>query len=121
MTEKENGSPEATVCNVVGVQAETTEQTKSSTSVIYSKSTETSVQLAKALALLKQRPHTTMELRDRGIMMPAARIHQLRHQYGHDIVTENVTLYDTNGFRHHKCARYRLILAANTEQTGGAA
>jgi hypothetical protein len=87
---------------------------KSSTApdILESKSTATEVQLAKTMALLRTGPKTTIQLRDHGIMMPAPRIHHLRHVDGHTITVELVTLYDANGFRHSKCARYHLAAEA---------
>lgn len=76
--------------------------------VLESKSTATEIQLAKVLSLLRIGPQTTIQLRDAGIMMPASRIHHLRHVDGHQISCELLTLHDANGFRHSKCARYHL-------------
>jgi hypothetical protein len=118
MTPKnENARGEAGVHVSIGGQAEATYQSKhtqSSTApdVLESKSTATEVQLAKTLALLRIGPKTTIQLRDHGIMMPAPRIHHLRHVDGHTIASESVTLYDANGFRHSKCARYHLVREA---------
>jgi hypothetical protein len=72
------------------------------------KSTATEVQLAKVLVLLRQGPKTTLELRKHGILMPAARVHTLKHQYQFGIRTELVALYDAEGIRHRNCARYHL-------------
>lgn len=77
--------------------------------ILASKSTAIDVQLAKVVALLRQGPKTTIQLRSRGIMMPAARVFQLRRQHDLNISTELVTLYDTEGIRHQKCARYHLV------------
>lgn len=85
--------------------------------ILESKSTSTEVQLAKALVLLRTGPKTTMELREHGIMMPAARIHHLRHVEGHTISSQWVTLYDANGFQHSKCARYHLDAEAQAKET----
>lgn len=76
--------------------------------VLTNKSTSTEIQLEKLLVLLRTGPKTTIQLRDNGIMMPAAQIHHLRHVDGHTISAQLVTLYDANGFRHSKCARYHL-------------
>src|SRR5471032_1978495 len=77
--------------------------------VLNSKSTATEIQLAKLLALLRQGPKTTIELRQHGIMMPAARVFQLKYELDHVITTELLPLYDAQGIRHRKCARYHLI------------
>jgi hypothetical protein len=76
--------------------------------ILGSKSTTTEVQLAKVLTLLRQGPKTTMELRDHGIMMPAARVFQLKRERRYAITTELLTLFDAQGIRHAKCARYHL-------------
>lgn len=85
--------------------------------IINNKSTATAVQLDKTMALLRQGPKTTMDLRDHGIMMPAARVFQLKHERNQNIASELVTLYDANGYRHRKCARYHLIADASVEVT----
>ena len=76
--------------------------------ILGSKSTVTEVQLAKLLVLLRQGPKTTMELRDHGIMMPAARVFQLKREHKYAITTELLALFDSQGIRHRKCARYHL-------------
>lgn len=85
-------------------------QPKSTTDaeILASKSTAIEVQLSKVLALLRQGAKTTIELRRHGIMMPAARVFTLKHDLGHVITTELVALYDAEGIRHRKCARYHL-------------
>ncbi|NHZ97482.1 helix-turn-helix domain-containing protein [Massilia sp. CCM 8734] len=80
--------------------------------VLASRSTATAVQLAKIMVLLRQGPKTTMELRDHSILMPAARIFQLKREHGHTITTELLPLFDNQGVRHSKCARYHLIAEA---------
>jgi hypothetical protein len=84
---------------------------KSSTdsSILDNKSTATEVQLAKVLALLREGPKTTIELRHHAIMMPAARVFQLKREHDCTITTELIALYDDQGVRHRKCARYHLI------------
>jgi hypothetical protein len=110
---KTNARGEAGVL-VEGWQANTTNQSRQQQSsidsvVLKSKSTATEIQLDKAVLLLRQGPKTTIDLRNHGIMMPAARVFQLKNERGHTITSEMVTLYDENGFRHVKCARYHLI------------
>jgi hypothetical protein len=73
------------------------------------KSTSTEAQLRKLLALLRQGPKTTVDLRQHAIMMPAARVFQLRHEQNFVIHTELVALHDPEGVWHRKCARYHLI------------
>jgi hypothetical protein len=77
--------------------------------ILSDKSTDTEVQLRKVLALLRQGPKTTVDLRRNAIMMPAARVHQLRHERHYTIRTERITLHDPEGVRHEKCARYHLV------------
>jgi hypothetical protein len=77
--------------------------------ILGSKSTSTEVQLAKVLTLLRQGPKTTMELREHGIMMPAARVFQLKRERRYSITTELLTLFDAQGISHAKCARYHLV------------
>jgi hypothetical protein len=100
-----------------GLESTNHTQAKSSTdsAILSSKSTETEVQLAKVLALLRQGPKTTIELRQHGVMMPAARVFTLKHEHKHNIVTELLALYDAEGIRHSKCARYHLMPADRTE------
>lgn len=86
--------------------------------ILDNKSTATEVQLKKLMALLQSGPNTTMQLREHGIMMPASRIHRLRHKDRHQIEKDLVTLYDSNGFCHSKCALYFLVAEAGA---GGAA
>jgi hypothetical protein len=83
--------------------------------LLASKSTATAVQLAKVMALLRQGPKTTMELREHSIMMPAARVFQLKREQGHTITTELLPLFDRQGVRHSKCARYHLVAEAAGE------
>jgi len=80
-----------------------------------SKSTATAAQLARLVALLRQGPKTTIDLRSHAIMMPAARVFQLKHEHGYNIKTELVALYDTEGVRHRKCARYHLVESQSGE------
>ncbi len=88
-----------------------TEQQQFSTdaAILASKSTAIDTQLAKVLVLLRRGPKNTLELRTHGILMPAARVHTLRHDHKLNIVTDLVTLYDAEGIRHNQCARYHLI------------
>jgi hypothetical protein len=76
--------------------------------ILRSKSTSLDTQLAKVVVLLRSGPKTTIELRKHGVMMPAARVFTLRREQGYLIETELVSLYDAEGIRHRKCARYHL-------------
>ncbi len=91
------------------------QQSITDAAILASKSTATEVQKAKILALLRQGPKTTLELREYSILMPAARVFQLKHEDGHTITTELLALYDSQGVRHSKCARYHLIAEAPSE------
>lgn len=67
------------------------------------------VQRARLLAHLKQfGSATTIELRrDLDVMMPAARVHELRHRYGHNITMARV-YQQTDCGKMHRVARYFL-------------
>ena len=110
------GQAEATSENMLQVNHSASATASTVEDVLTSKSTSTEVQLAKALALLRKGPQTTIQLREHGIMMPAARIHHLRHVDGHTISSQLMTLYDTNGFRHSKCAQYHLEAEAPAKE-----
>jgi hypothetical protein len=83
--------------------------------ILANKSTAVDVQLAKLVALLRQGPKTTIQLRSHGIMMPAARVFQLKRDHGLDVFTELVNLYDHEGILHQRCARYHLMEAKPEE------
>jgi hypothetical protein len=83
--------------------------------ILANKSTAIDVQLAKLVALLRQGPKTTIQLRSHGIMMPAARVFQLKRDHGLDVFTELVTLYDHEGILHQRCARYHLVEGKSEE------
>lgn len=105
------GGPEAAEQNTQGTQSST------HSDVLASKSTTISVQLEKALVLLRQGDKTTIELRENGIMQPAARVFQLKNERKYVILTKLVTLYDAYGYRHGRCARYHLVREAADEVT----
>jgi hypothetical protein len=116
---KKQNAPEGVRVDLAGGLESTNQNTqpKSSTDspILANKSTATEVQLAKVLALLRQGPKTTIELRQNGIMMPAARIFTLKREHQHKITTELLALYDAEGIRHCKCARYHLIVDRPSE------
>jgi hypothetical protein len=60
-------------------------------------------------------PKTTIELRQNGIMMPAARVFSLKRDFKQNITTELLALYDAEGIRHSKCAKYHLIADSANE------
>ena len=61
------------------------------------------------LMALRESPKTTIELRDNyGVMMPAARVKELREQ-GYKINTVRLTCYTADGIKHSKVAKYVLV------------
>ena len=61
------------------------------------------------LMVLRESPKTTIELRDNfGVMMPAARIKELRQQ-GYKIDTLRLTCFTADGIKHSKVAKYVLL------------
>ena len=90
------------------------EKSSTQNAVLQSRSTSTEAQRAKLLALLRNKPQTTIELRNLGIMMPAVRVFELKRA-GHIITSESVNQYDDNGFLHPRCARYHLVKQAGQE------
>lgn len=74
-------------------------------------------QRSRLLAYLLQRLSiTTLEARSQlDILMPAARVHELRHRFGHDIQTVRV-LQETDAGNLHSVARY--VLAAGGSEHG---
>ena len=63
-------------------------------------------------ALIELGAVNTMYARDRlNIMMPAARIKELR-EAGHDIATDRITINDRDGRAHSGIARYVLVRLA---------
>ncbi|SAL80153.1 helix-turn-helix domain-containing protein [Caballeronia telluris] len=82
-------------------------------------------QRARLLAALETGPLTTLEARrDLDIMMPAARVHELRHRFGKTIVTERVSR-QTEAGNDHVMALYVLLPGAQIDlfdlQVGGSA
>jgi hypothetical protein len=93
----------------------TQQQSSTDSAILANKSTAIEVQLAKVMALLRQGPKTTIELRQNGIMMPAARVFSLKRDFKQNITTELLALYDAEGIRHSKCAKYHLIADSANE------
>ena len=91
-----------------GKAASQTSQQRADSTAISSRSTAAAAQRDKVLALLRRGPKTTLDLRQHGILSPAARVWELRHDHGHTIACDLVTLYDDEGYRHSKCASYHL-------------
>ncbi|MGJ7607147.1 helix-turn-helix domain-containing protein [Variovorax sp. LT1R20] len=52
---------------------------------------------------------TTHTLRAVGVHHPAGRLKELRDRYGFDIETTLVDSWDSDGFKHCRVARYRLV------------
>ncbi len=70
-------------------------------------------QLSRVIAALRTGPKSTVELRrDFDVMMPAARVHQLRGK-GHEIITLRTTETTECGKSHQRVAKYVLIASAN--------
>jgi hypothetical protein len=91
-------------------------ESSTNSDVLASTATTVDVQLAKVLALLLSGPKTTIDLRSHAIMMPAARVFQLKYEQGYVIRTERVSLFDAEGIRHRMCARYHLDMEASRKQ-----
>jgi hypothetical protein len=72
------------------------------------KSCATEAQHERILLLLRQRSHTSHELRCKGIYQVSTRIKELR-EMGFDIQTHRVNLVDHDGYWHPRCALYSLI------------
>ncbi len=67
------------------------------------------------LRALRDSPKTTIELRqDYGVMMPAARVKELREQ-GCRIDTVRITCLSPDGIEHKKVARYVLLGGSHDE------
>ena len=77
------------------------------------KSTATEAQRARILDALRTGPKTSYDLRRLGCYQSAARIKELRDQFGYSIETERVTLYDRDGYMHPRAARYHLRAEPN--------
>ena len=78
--------------------------------------TDTSVdaQRARLLARLQTGPVDTITARsEMNIMMPAARVKELRVQ-GHPIKTQRITLTDDHGRPHHGVALYYFVTQADS-------
>lgn len=70
--------------------------------------TDVASQRVRLLAALRERPVTTIEARrDLDIMMPAARVYELRHMFGHNIVLN--WIYQSTGLVQHRVGQYTLL------------
>ncbi|MBV2208202.1 MAG: helix-turn-helix domain-containing protein [Thermomonas sp.] len=87
------------------------EQSQSYYAAKHSKSTATGAQQARVLALLREAPRSTAELRKFGIFCPAPRVMELRAQ-GHVILTAREPYTDDNGYWHRNAGRYVLLREA---------
>lgn len=73
------------------------------------KSTATAAQYGRLLRLLRSGKRSTLALRKAGILMPAARIKELKDRYGYDIPTvARVVVWDEDGLAHPRVAVYEL-------------
>ncbi|QJR82265.1 hypothetical protein CA267_016660 [Alteromonas pelagimontana] len=80
-------------------------------------STSLVAQRQRLLEALRERSLTTVDCRNElNIIAPAPRIYELRHNYGHEILTERVTVADNHGRLHPRVARYHLM---KNENCGG--
>jgi hypothetical protein len=71
--------------------------------------TSTAAQRMRLLAHLRHAAISTIDARrDLNIMMPAARVKELREE-GHRIVTVRISRADTEGRQHHNVALYTLV------------
>jgi Helix-turn-helix domain len=73
------------------------------------KSTACEAQRERIMIALRESAKTSHDLRRLGCYQAPARIKELRDRYGHNIRTERVTLYDSDGYMHRGAARYHLI------------
>ena len=77
---------------------------------INSRSTSGESQRVRILEALALRPHTSYELRRLGCYQCPTRVLELRRM-GYDIQTQRVSVWDTEGYRHHGIALYSLAEA----------
>ena len=70
--------------------------------------TSTASQRALVKALLRERPHSTLEFRAKGICAPAPRIKELKNR-GFEIVTSFRSEVDHVGIKHNGIAVYTLL------------
>lgn len=71
------------------------------------KSTATEAQRERILSALAHGPKTSYDLRRLGCYQCPTRVLELRRQ-GYDIRTDLVTIWDQEGYRHHRVALYVL-------------
>ena len=72
-------------------------------------SNTSAAQRQRLLQALMREPVSTIKARhELDIMMPAARIFELRHKHGHEIVTHWIEALNPNGGK-HRIAQYALI------------
>ncbi|MBO1114661.1 helix-turn-helix domain-containing protein [Bordetella petrii] len=71
-------------------------------------STATEAQHARILRALRQRPHTSYELRRLGCYQANTRVLELRRK-GYVIITERVSIWDEEGYQHDGVALYSLM------------
>jgi hypothetical protein len=73
------------------------------------KSTAIEAQYDRTLRLLRIGKQSTLALRKAGVLMPAARIKELKDVYGYDIPTvERIDVWDDEGYCHPRIAVYEL-------------
>lgn len=74
------------------------------------KSSAAEAQRERIVKALTVSPKTSHDLRCIGIYQVSARIKELRQRFGFNIKTELVTLWDTHGYQHDRCALYSLVV-----------
>ncbi len=75
-------------------------------------SSATEAQRERILRALRRGPQSTDSLRKMGVMMPAARVKELRDRFGCFIETTRITMVDRDGFIHCGVALYSLVSEA---------
>jgi hypothetical protein len=74
------------------------------------KSTAIEAQYARVIAELRGGPKSTIQLRLAGVIMPAARVKELKDKKGYDIPTvARIDAYDAEGYLHPRIAVYELV------------
>ena len=74
------------------------------------KSTATEAQYERSIIMLRTGEKSTIDLRKAGVMMPAARLKELKDRYGYNIVRVALRdLWDEWGFCHKRIAIYALL------------
>ena len=87
-----------------------TDQPATKTRKYGQKSTATEAQYERSIIMLRTGEKSTIDLRKAGVMMPAARLKELKDRYGYNIVRVALRdLWDEWGFCHKRIAIYALL------------